>query len=103
MLIFVEHHPLQTEEQRKAEELGKDEITVFSSLSEPIFKLFSGERMVDLLKKMGLKEDEMIENDMISSAIQSAQKKIALKTIISGSARSQADWILNAGLNEQSM
>ncbi|NTE04511.1 hypothetical protein G6M26_35795 [Agrobacterium tumefaciens] len=102
-LIFVEHHPLKAEEQRKAEELGKDEITVFSSLSEPIFKLFSGERIIDLLKKMGLQEDEMIENDMISSSIKRAQKKIALKTIISGSARSQADWILNAGLNEQSL
>ncbi|WP_316803072.1 hypothetical protein [Pedobacter nototheniae] len=100
-LVFVEHHPLASEEQRKATEFGKDEITVLSSLSEPIFQLFGGGRIVDLMRKMGVKEDEMIEHTMISNSIKSAQEKIASKTLISGSARSQADWLLNAGLNQQ--
>ncbi|WP_131537385.1 preprotein translocase subunit SecA [Pedobacter nototheniae] len=98
--LFVEHHPLSSEEQRIATEFGKDEITVLSSLSEPIFQLFGGDRIVDLMRKMGLKEDEMIEHNMISSSIKSAQEKIASKTLINGSARSQADWLLNAGVNQ---
>lgn len=99
-LVFVEHHPLASEEQRKATEFGKEEITVFSSLSEPIFQLFGGGKIVDLMRKMGIKEHEMIEHSMISSSIKKAQEKIASKTLINRSARSQADWLLNAGINE---
>lgn len=100
-LLFVEHHPLASEEQRKAKELGKDEITVLSSLSEPIFQLFGGERIVEMMHKMGIKDDEMIEHNMISNSIKNAQEKIASKALISGSARSQANWLSNAGLNQQ--
>ena len=65
-LIFVEHHPLQSEEHRIANQLSKKEITVYSSISEPIFQLFGADKMIELLKKVGMKEDEMIEHEMIS-------------------------------------
>ncbi|MCZ4245801.1 hypothetical protein [Pedobacter punctiformis] len=100
-LIFVEHHPLGSEEQRKATELGKDEIVVLSSLSEPFFQSFGGERIVEMMRKMGMGADEMIENNMISNSIKNAQEKIAKKAVITGAARSQSDWLLNAGVNQQ--
>ncbi|MDQ1139212.1 hypothetical protein [Pedobacter agri] len=100
-LIFVEHHPLASEEQRKATELGKNEITVLSALSEPLFRLFNGDKIIEMMKKMGINEDEMLENGMISSSVRKAQEEIAKKTIISGSSRSQADWLLNAGIGQQ--
>ena len=95
--VFVEHHPLQAEEQKIATKFGKKEITVFSSLGEPIFELFGGDRMVDLLRKMGAKEDEALENDMISKSIIKAQEKIAEKGTQNTSAKSQGEWLQNAG------
>lgn len=97
--IFVEHHPLQTEEHRIAEKLGVQEITVLSSISEPVFSLFGGDKMVDMMRKMGMKEDEMIEHNMISKSIMRAQEKIAEKSRQHISARSQADWLQQAGHN----
>ena len=98
--IFVEHHPLQAEEQRLAAHFGKKEITVYSSLAEPIFQLFGSDRIVDLLKKMGMKENEMIEHNMISNSILKAQEKIAAKSTVNVSAKSQKEWFSNAGLNK---
>ncbi|TDG36934.1 hypothetical protein EZJ43_06540 [Pedobacter changchengzhani] len=101
-LIFVEHHPLRAEEERKATEFGVSEITVFSSISEPLFKLFGGDRIAEMMQKMGMREDEIIQHDMISKSIKNAQEKIASKSIINGSGRSQGDWLLNVGLNKES-
>ncbi len=101
-LIFVEHHPLASEEQRIASIFGKDEITVLSALSEPIFQLFGGARIVEVFKKLDMKENEAIEHGMISRSIKNAQQKIASKAMINCSARSQADWLLNAGINQLS-
>lgn len=100
-LIFVEHHPLSSEEQRIATELGKNEITVLSALSEPLFQLFNSDKIIEMMKNMGINEDEKLENEMISNSVRRAQEEIAKKTIISGSARSQADWMLNAGIGQQ--
>lgn len=98
--IFVEHHPLQTEEQRVAAHFGKEEITVFSSLAEPIFQLFGSDRIVDMMKKMGMKEDEMIEHQMISNSIIRAQEKIASESSLNISAKSQGEWLVNAGVSK---
>ena len=97
-LIFVEHHPLRTEEQGIADRFDKKEITVFSALTEPIFLSFGGGRIVDLMVKMGAKEDEALEHSMISKSILRAQEKIASKYVINSSAKSQGDWLLNAGI-----
>lgn len=96
--IFVEHHPLQAEEERLATRFGKKEITVLSSLAEPIFELFGSARIIDLLKSMGMKEDEMIEHEMVSKSIGKAQGKIAAKSTINVSAKSQGEWLMNAGV-----
>ena len=100
-LIYVEHHPLSSEEQNKAIELGKNEITVLSALSEPLFQLFNSDRIIEMIKKMGMNEDEMIEHEMISTSVRRAQEQITKKAHFSGSARSQADWLLNAGIGKQ--
>ncbi len=99
-VIFLEHHPLRTEEEKKAAELGQTEITVCSSLTEPIFQSYGGDRIIAVMQKMGMAEDEMISHSMVSDSIKRAQQSIAEKLTIPGSARSQADWLLNAGMNQ---
>ena len=95
--IFVEYHPLQTEERRIAEKFGVKEITVLSSISEPIFSLFGGDKIGYVMRSMGMKEDEMIEHNMISKSIMRAQEKIAQKSTQNRSAKSQTDWLQQAG------
>ena len=91
-LIFAEHYPLAEKENTLFKKLGLKEATVWSALNEPLFQLFGGERIIELMKKLGMKEEESIEHNMISKSIHNAQEKIAAKVNIEQSARSQKDW-----------
>jgi hypothetical protein len=91
-LIFAEHYPLPEKENNLFQKLGLKEATVWSALDEPLFQLFGGERIIELMKKLGMNEEEAIEHSMISKSIGNAQEKIASKVNIEQSSRSQKDW-----------
>lgn len=93
-VIFVEHHPLAEKENILFKKLGLQEVKIWSALDEPLFQLFGGERIIQLMKQLGMKEEEAIEHSMISKSIHNAQEKIASKVSIEQSARSQKDWLL---------
>jgi hypothetical protein len=95
MIVFVEHYPLSGMEQQLFSKLDRKEIPVLSSLDEPIFELFGGEKIIRMMKQLGLKEDEMIEHSMVSSAMKRAQAKIGKKITIEKRARSQQEWFDN--------
>lgn len=97
-VIFIEHFPLFAEEQQKFIDLGLKEAVIYSSLDEAIFDIFGGEKIIDMMRKMSMKEDEMIQNSMITMSVKRAQEKIASKAIISGTVQSQRDWLQHAGL-----
>ena len=48
----------------------------FISLEDDLMRLFGGERIQSLMSTLGLEEDMPIENKMITSTIESAQKKL---------------------------
>lgn len=48
----------------------------FISLEDELMRLFGGERMQNLVEKMGLGDDEAIEAKMLSRSIESAQRKV---------------------------
>ena len=48
----------------------------FISLEDELMRLFGGDRMQNVVAKMGLEEDEAIEAGMLSKSIESAQKKV---------------------------
>ncbi len=48
----------------------------FVSLEDELMRRFGGERMQGIMDKLGLPEDQPIENKMISKSIESAQSKI---------------------------
>lgn len=93
MVIFIEHHPRMTIEQNLFERLDLGEVPVLSSLDEPLFNLFGGEKMVELLRRLGMSDDEVIGHAMINKSIRNAQKKIQEKIITEQKATSQRDWI----------
>ncbi len=51
--------------------------TVFCiAMEDELLRLFGGERMMGIVKKMGIEEDEAIESKMITRSIENAQKKV---------------------------
>ncbi|MES1965628.1 preprotein translocase subunit SecA [Psychrobacter sp. AH5] len=48
----------------------------FLSLEDDLMRIFAGDRVVNMMKAMGLKEDEAIEHKMVSKSIENAQGKV---------------------------
>ncbi|NBG89392.1 preprotein translocase subunit SecA [Isachenkonia alkalipeptolytica] len=48
----------------------------FISLEDDLMRLFGGERMQGMVEKLGIEEDQAIENRMLSNSIENAQKKV---------------------------
>jgi len=91
--VFAEHYPLRSKEKELYAKLGLSTVYVFSSLREPLFQKFGGDKIVELMQKLGMKDDEIIEHKMISKAVQQAQEKIEKKITFEQGASSQADWM----------
>ena len=94
--IFCEHFPLHTTEMKTYETVSnlfkKPQIMVYQSLDQKLFEIFGSERIVSLMKSMGMQENESIEHSMISKAITNAQKKIEKKLRVEQKAKSEEEW-----------
>ena len=92
MVVFAEHYPLADKEQSLFSRLNIPEAPVLSALDEPLFEKFGGENITELMKKMGMKEDEVIAHTMVTKSIRRAQDKIAETVKIDQSATSPEEW-----------
>jgi preprotein translocase subunit SecA len=70
-----------------------NEALIYSALDEPLFKHFGGDKIIQMMKQLGMKEDSMIEHKMVSKAIENAQEKIEKKVIAEQDASSPQKWI----------
>lgn len=48
----------------------------FLSLEDDLMRIFAGDRVVNMMRAMGLQEDEAIEHKMVSRSIENAQQKV---------------------------
>lgn len=48
----------------------------YLSLEDNLMRIFAPDRMGNIMRRLGMKEDEMIENPMITRAIENAQRKV---------------------------
>ncbi|WP_434353433.1 preprotein translocase subunit SecA [Psychrobacter sp. HD31] len=48
----------------------------FLSLEDDLMRIFAGDRVMNMMRAMGLKEDEAIEHKMVSRSIENAQTKV---------------------------
>jgi hypothetical protein len=79
VLVFLEDHPLYSESEKLRKELfrlGAQDIKIMIGMDEPIMQIFGGDRLQQLMDRMGMGEDEVIENSMVSKSIERAQKKL---------------------------
>lgn len=91
-IIFTEHYPLYSKETALFTELDLQSVTICSSLDEPLFTHFGGERMTGLMKSMGMDESSVVEHPLLARSIRNAQKKIEKKLPFEQLATSQKDW-----------
>ncbi|HEX6914513.1 MAG TPA: hypothetical protein VF145_04700 [Chitinophagaceae bacterium] len=92
-LVFVEHYPLNEKENNVFQSLEAKAITVYSSLDEPLFRRFGGDRISVLLEKMGLDENEPISHPLITKSIHGIQEKIAANITIDQPAAGMEEWM----------
>ena len=92
-VIFAEHHPMRSKEQETFKQWHLSEAVIHSALDEPFFKFFESDKIVGMMKQLGMTDDSMIEHKMISSAIENAQEKIEKKVVTEQTASSQQEWI----------
>jgi len=92
-IIFIEHHPMKSKEELVFDQLGLKEAIILTALDEPLITIFGGEKLIDIMQKLGMKEDEIIEHKIVSRSIANAQQKIEEKLVIEQSVRSQTEWI----------
>jgi len=91
--VFVEHYPLHTKEIELIKNWGDEKIIVYSAMDEPLFKHFGSEKLIPLMKMLGMKEEEVIEHAMVSKSIIKGQEKIAQQVNLEQSASSQEEWM----------
>lgn len=100
-IIVAERHPVSGFNRALAQRLATlapgATPTCYSGLDDPLMKAFGGERLVALMRQLGLSEDEPIEHPMISKALANATQKLeqrlgpALSRL--APAASMAEWI----------
>jgi hypothetical protein len=98
LLIFVEHYPLKEKEQNLFMRLVLNDVPVLSSLDDPFFGIFGGDRIRELMYKLGTQEDEVIAHTMINKSIVRAQEQIAKKVLSEKPATSAKEWFVVNGL-----
>jgi hypothetical protein len=91
-LLFLEHYPLAAKEDEFFKNAGLTEALVFSSLDEPLFTFFGGDRIAAVVRNLGLPEEDPVEHSLVSKSIRNAQENIAKKISVEQSAFSAADW-----------
>jgi preprotein translocase subunit SecA len=67
-------------------------------LEDGLFARFDGARVLELMRRLGMPEDEPIEHPWVSKSIGSAQGKVARRARGDLPARSATEWLdLNLG------
>jgi hypothetical protein len=91
--VFAEHFPLHAKEIALVMHWPVKNIMVYSAMDEPLFKHFGSEKMIPLMKLLGMKENEVIEHSFVSQSIIKGQNKIAAMVSFDQSANSQEEWL----------
>ncbi len=67
--VFIEHYPLQEKELALIENWEEIKITVYSAMDEPLFKHLGSDKMIPLIKLLGMNENESIEHSYVTQSI----------------------------------
>ncbi|HKB36444.1 MAG TPA: hypothetical protein VKD72_08325 [Gemmataceae bacterium] len=63
------------------------------SLEDPVLRLFAGDWVGDVLRRLGMQESDAVESRMIARRIRAAQNKIAKLAVLDRPADSAEEWV----------
>lgn len=96
-IIVGERHPLPSMDDRLeefADELpSRCRFSHHVSLDDAVMKVFGGDWVKNVLKQLGMTEDEAIESHVVSRRIRQSQQKIEGRAFGSLNAESAAEWL----------
>ncbi len=95
-ILVAEHYPIHEPEVALFEKLEREEPgttpTVYSSLDEPLFNAFGGDRIKQMMESLGFGKDEAMEHNMIKSSVEKAQAKVSETVTSEQKAKSAEEW-----------
>jgi hypothetical protein len=91
-VIFLEHYPLRSKEEALIKDWNVKQIIFLNALDEPLFQQFGSERIIQMMKALGIKEGEFLEHSLISKSIENAQHKLEKKITFESHANSAKEW-----------
>jgi len=99
-VLVLERHFLRAHDEsitQFAAGLGsRVEVVFHSSLEDSLMRLFAGEWVLNVLRQLGMKEDEVIESGLVARRLASAQAKVAADVAKGGEERpadSPEEWL----------
>jgi preprotein translocase subunit SecA len=96
LFIVAEHHPLHECDEALLSSMSnlpcRSRIRFHSALDEPLLKMFGAERVLDVVKHLGLDQRQYISHPLISSAIEKAQRRIKDKATGNQRVDSMDEW-----------
>ncbi|TND08013.1 MAG: secA [Bacteroidetes bacterium] len=96
--LFTEHYPIFSAEQQaldileQASQESQQQVRFYAGLDDRLFQVFGGNNIMQLMHKMGMRDDEVITHPMVTKSIANAQKKIEKKVTHEFTASGEEDW-----------
>ena len=94
-ISILGHYPLPTKESAVMEKILLSrtfEIIFYSALDDACLKLFNGQRILELMEKLGMKDEEPIEHSMVAKSMERARNKIQAQVKFEKEADSEETW-----------
>jgi hypothetical protein len=94
-VYFPGHYPLPGPENVVLESLlslGFGSFVFCLSFDDPLLKIFGSEKIIPLLEKLGLEEEESLEHNMITQSIGRAREKVEKKVNREILSKSPSEW-----------
>lgn len=73
-------------------QLGHSTIFCYVAMDDPFFEVFGGERMKELMLKMGMKEEERMEHRMIDRSIERGMQQLSSGKNVIEITETEAEW-----------
>jgi len=97
VIMVAERHPLQSHDAAIADFARslpcRCRLVHHGSLEDPLLKMFAGEWVQNLLRRMGMNESEAVESRMVGRRIQEAMRKVERQAVSDLRADSAEEWL----------
>jgi hypothetical protein len=95
-VLVPQRHPLHAQDERIVEFIEKLALPVrirfHASLDEPLMQRFAGDWVQNMLRSLGMTEDEALESRMVARRLEEAQRQVAAAQFGDERADSAEEW-----------